>query len=457
MNFKLPKIQYASKIFQKQIVKRILPEVGRIKIGKKRHLTKGNQTLHIPQKLDHFLITKNFKDESGDYAVDYNLMERVASVTGENSERLTKIPIILPFNSPDLNLQIWFLSPDERQEGRLYCKGDGEKALRREGDIFKVVECPCDRLDEGKCKWFGRLNCIIRDADFFGGVWVFRTTSSRTVETLWRQMELFKSMFGTLSGLVFTLTINPEKVFTPNGFQTIYTVNLLYIPEWDDLRNTVLGKIFERVKKLSLPREEIEKEEKIASLMAPVILEEEEKIVEEIQEEFFPKYSEVSELSQEESQHGEIQKEAEEVKEEKAIEGLVEPEKQTKPQKIDFQQRIDFQKEKLVSETQINIIKKQLGNYIKSQGRDPESDIYLEKVKDLTFKEATQLINLLREKKERYAYNMLIKFIKEKSKDIDSSSGLTKSKTSKLFDEIKILDELEEIDLSELEEENDII
>ena len=267
-----------------------LPEIGRIKIGRKDESGR-------PRRLDHFILTFPFRGEDKQAVEDTELMKRIAALTGQKPNRLTRIPIRFAFDDPDLNLQVWFSC---FKGGRQWCFGDGHQARRLrdlKGGIRETVPCPCERVEPEysgpeKCKPFARLSCVVEGATRLGGVWVFRTTSWRSIRNLIATMQLYHRLTGgVLSGIRFWLTVTPTRASTPNGMQTIYVVNIEYWPQ-DDSRDPVEDlteqgrKILESRLRHRINIEQIEQQvkERLASLPYTEELE----AGEEIQDEFFP-------------------------------------------------------------------------------------------------------------------------------------------------------------------------
>lgn len=430
MNIEKAKIQLANKFFESRVIRRIFPEVGRIKIGEKRPYQKDGKVIYLPQKIDHFVITKNVRDESGNFVPDVELMKKVASITNQSPDKLLQIPVVFPFEMPELNFQIWLIC---FSEGKLLCKGDGSSAIRFQQDGTSIMmSCPCERLNypedtPGKCKAYGRLNCFIKGAPHFGGVWVFRTTSLRTIETIWRQMKQFFSITGGLSGFVFLLNLNQEKVLLKSTTRTIYTVSLLYDPSYDDLSDSPLGRLFEKGKiRRERIAEKLEEERKMLSWYSSAILEEEEKAEKDIQEEFFPK-SEIQEIIK--------------AVEEENVEETHESSTGEEPEEV---------KIKPANPAQINIIRRELGKYLAQEGINPDEDPYLSDMEFLSFDEAVNIIKMLKNREYAKAYSLLKTGKKTGTTVEDEEKKITQ-------DELKDLEELYDSDLEiEEVEDNDI-
>ncbi len=218
-------------------------EIGKIKIGNKgeeRTSSKTGKTFRLPQKLDHFIITTNFKDPHTDtFVPDVALMEQIASATNQDPNNLKFLPVMLLFDNPELNFIVRFSC---YKSAKAWCIGDGKKAFRLKNNYEREeVQCPCERVlpsynGNEKCKVFGRLTVLLQGVKRIGGCWVFRTTSWHTVRSIQSSMIFLRQLTGgILSGIPLMLTINPKAVIIPDGsLQTIYVVNLEY---WGDIES----------------------------------------------------------------------------------------------------------------------------------------------------------------------------------------------------------------------------
>ena len=230
-------------------VKGLVPgllEIGKIKAGikgKKIVSAKGNE-FRPPQKLDHFLITKNERDGNGDYLTDQTLtsvLMNTESCANKNGD-IVSIPIRLLYNDIDLNFPTRYAS---YVNGKLSCSGNGENARTLDG---RDVPCLCNRLDgaypgKDKCKINGSLSCIIDGANSLGGCYKFRTTSRNTCQNIIGAMSFYQAATGgLLAFLPFNLTIQPKSTTIPStgATTTIYVVSIVYAGTMDELRGAAL-------------------------------------------------------------------------------------------------------------------------------------------------------------------------------------------------------------------------
>jgi hypothetical protein len=218
------------------IIKGFLPglaERGKIKIGVKGEWIQSgnNKRFQPPQKLDHFRLTTLERDANNNFIED-TALTNLLMVQGE---KLTRIPVILLFDDIALNFQCRYSCFVGTSA---WCSGDGEYAHRRvdkNTKELKEVTCPCERINfdyEGtpKCKVNGKLSVIIDGAAIVGGVWVFRTTSFNSVQSIYSSLVLIKRITGgPLAGIPMDMVLSPKTAITPDGKTTkIYMVSLEY-------------------------------------------------------------------------------------------------------------------------------------------------------------------------------------------------------------------------------------
>lgn len=222
-----------------------LAEVGKVKIGRKgaeRQKTGGNGTYQQPVKLDHFVVTRLDRDQTGNFVTD----DAIHSMLG--AAELKRIPIELYFDAIEGNLFSRFACYQGRS---LWCSGDGEKAVRKNktGNVVKreLVNCPCERSDpeytgNDKCKLCATFSFAIRGANSVGGVWKFRTTSYNSVSAILSALTLIKINTGdVLAGLPLVLTFSKKSTTTPNGTATtIPVVSVEYDGDITKLRKAAL-------------------------------------------------------------------------------------------------------------------------------------------------------------------------------------------------------------------------
>jgi len=207
-----------------------LAEAGKIKIGGlgPERESKNKTKYRLPQKLDHFLITHTERNEAGDLEIDGEIMKNMER---DSDKKIRAIPIILHSDNID---EVFPTSYALYSGRRCACRGDGEKALRREikekqytGES-KTIECPCPYLqaNEGpKCKPNGKLFCSIAvpNSSIAGAVHIWRTTSMISINQMIGSLLQIQTICGTLRGLPLWLRVKPITVEPPGqGALTVY-------------------------------------------------------------------------------------------------------------------------------------------------------------------------------------------------------------------------------------------
>jgi hypothetical protein len=216
-----------------------LAEAGKIKIGglgPERKSGKGN-SFRPPLKFDHFLITGTERDGNDDLAIDDAMMTSlVDGGYADADSKLRAIPIVLHSDEID---EVFLTSYALYSGKRCACRGDGEKALRRELDkdkqytgAEKTIDCPCDYLDATagpKCKPNGKLFCSIAapNSAVAGAVHIWRTTSIISVQQMIGSLLQIKAICGTLRGIPLTLRVKPITVEPKNSAPiTVYVCHV---------------------------------------------------------------------------------------------------------------------------------------------------------------------------------------------------------------------------------------
>lgn len=221
-------------------VKGITPslfEAGKVKIGRKgkERPTQSGGTFQMPEKLDHFLITRTIRGQDNNFLLDEDLMK---SLPKDADDKIRRIPITLLYDDLSLNFQSRFACYSGRT---LSCSGDGENAnqaiVAQDKKItgYKTVPCPCHRSEFGykagsPCKLTGRLQFLIRGSERIGGVHVFRTTGRNSVVAITSSLALVQRITGGfLAGIPLDLVVSPKQVVDPDGKpQTVYLVAVEY-------------------------------------------------------------------------------------------------------------------------------------------------------------------------------------------------------------------------------------
>ena len=242
-------------------------EAGKIKIGKKAATARksaAGREWYPPEKLDHFLITKNTRTDGVNLDIDTEAMEPYGGEKGKP----TKLNIMFMFNPTitrsyskmNVDISANFVSFLSYYAGRLCaCRmnEDGATATRfRNGktklDPPQTVDCnpsDCPQHPEnrgvtgkpGLCKPTGILRCMLQNSPTVGGVYVFRTHSWNTVQNIDSSLRQIMAVTGgILSCVPLQLTLSPKQTQTAEDKPVvIYEANINYPDSPEHLLETV--------------------------------------------------------------------------------------------------------------------------------------------------------------------------------------------------------------------------
>lgn len=261
---------------------RRLNSAGNIKIGMKGAEVKSATTGTVfrpPSRLDHFILTTTERDGAGDFVIDTALMDKIKeSGRGLVNEagNIVGIPVRLLYEATDLNFPTRYAS---YVSGKLSCTGDGEFSQRRLDDFKVNHACPCPRLDAGydgkdKCKPNGKLTCVIDEANLFGQVHVFRTTSINSVMGILGGLDLLRAATkGHVSGIPLMLVVNNKSTVIPGSGAptTVQVVSLCYRGDMMALRESTL-QLLEQDRRYLLGMDELQAEARangVGDVVAP--------------------------------------------------------------------------------------------------------------------------------------------------------------------------------------------
>lgn len=167
------------------------PVLGRISIGR----VVDRDGKRLPEKDDEFTITSQVQGRDG--WIPHPLDQ---SLRGPSGGKLRAIPVLLPFNDPDLILRANY-SMFDRRTGRPLCVGNGATCRRSTAEGMQSLPCPapeaCGLAEAGGCKPYARMNVRIGDEDELG-TFVFRTTGFNSIRTLAARLHYLKALSGGL-------------------------------------------------------------------------------------------------------------------------------------------------------------------------------------------------------------------------------------------------------------------
>jgi hypothetical protein len=202
-------------------------EGGKIRAGNK--VMKNGKLL--PNATEYFIITtmRRKKDiDPNDPDTGFEIDEVIHKKVGEKPTRLA---VRLPCNQPDLNFITYY---GKYSSATTDCRGDGEIAETKDGEIIDCLGEDCPSFEKGECKKHGVLSVILEAAGRFGVVYKFRTTSRNSLDNLEASIDaLTVAAEGYPANVPLWLTLTPKETTIPNGpmkgkRKVIYMANLEY-------------------------------------------------------------------------------------------------------------------------------------------------------------------------------------------------------------------------------------
>lgn len=222
-----------------------LAEAGKIKIGGKGKeiTTKNGKKMRIPEKYDHFVITKMERDQHGNLIKD----QAIHKIIGEQPKELF---FTLLYDDIQLNFYTAFALYSGH---KCFCRGDGEKAIRmiktdkkdKKGqDIYKHQEiiCPagdCEYLINEQCKPCGILSAVLQNTQEMGIVHKFRTHAWNSVQNIMSSLAYIQMQTGgKLAGIPLKMSII-KKATEDHG--NVITVNVSFAGTPEQLAKAVVA------------------------------------------------------------------------------------------------------------------------------------------------------------------------------------------------------------------------
>ena len=195
---------------------RRLPRLGKIRLGiKVQYSTKLIEGIKVPlyrpKEVDYFVCPAEIQKVYGDEPKELNIM--------------------FPLNDPEAlfpQCYKWYGSG-----AGLKCRGDGETALRLNEDTKEMEErtCPCELLEEGKCKQVASLSFMMPGIKI-GGVYQIDLSSYHSIVDINSGLDYAMAMLGGRIAMVpFVLRRVPKETHAEGKKQVHYTLQLeLNIP-----------------------------------------------------------------------------------------------------------------------------------------------------------------------------------------------------------------------------------
>ncbi len=225
---------------------RRLPRLGKIRLGVKKKTQAGKE---YPAEVPYFVCPPE-----------------VEAVYGKTP---TAIDIMFPVEDDQFFFQQsykWYSA------SHLKCRGDGETAMRRAGDLtpdqkaemngelpkdenaLVEIACPCPLLEDGKCKQMGNLMVLIPKVSL-AGVYQIDTGSFHNIVNLNSAIDYTRSLVGRIALVPMVLKRRPQSIEYQGKKAMHYLLSLEYqgtIASINAMRQNA-ALIMENVKTLTLP------------------------------------------------------------------------------------------------------------------------------------------------------------------------------------------------------------
>jgi len=186
---------------------RYLPRRGKIGLGVK---VAGHNGGERPREVPYFVLDDPSAHPIVDAFLDLNLIDAAKADAWKKGQRgPTSLPVVLPSNDPSVIFPSSYEAWGRSAKGNAIslCRGNGRTAHRlhrtgNNGDAQLVEQpCPCEWLDEGKCRPIYRLLFVIPMVDAFG-VWQIDTSAISSYNQVRDDFEFIRLYYGRIAGLV---------------------------------------------------------------------------------------------------------------------------------------------------------------------------------------------------------------------------------------------------------------
>jgi len=212
--------------------KRRLPRLGKLRLGIKKKSAKSGA--EYPAEVDYFVVPDEVKKIYGD--------------------KPTEIDVMLPLDDID---SIFPVSYKFYGSGKgLKCNGDGEVAYGVDEKTKEMTEkkCPCNLLDDGKCKQSGTLSVMLQKINV-GGVYQITTSSFNSIVDLASGIDYVKALIGRVAMVPLKLRRVATETHHDEKKQTHYTLQLVLdanIDAINQLRSDTI-RVLEHTSRIALP------------------------------------------------------------------------------------------------------------------------------------------------------------------------------------------------------------
>lgn len=212
--------------------KRRLPRLGKIRLGiKKKSMRTGAE---FPEEVPYFVVPEEIKKVYGD--------------------KPTELDVMLPIDDIE---SVFPVSYKYYGSGKgLKCTGDGEIAYYADEKTKEIIEkkCPCENLDNSKCKQSGTLNVILHKINV-GGVYQITTSSFNSIIDVASGLDYVRALVGRFAMVPLKLRRIATETHHNDKKQIHYTMQIILdasIDAINQLRSDTM-RVLEHTTKIALP------------------------------------------------------------------------------------------------------------------------------------------------------------------------------------------------------------
>jgi hypothetical protein len=184
--------------------RRRLPRIGRIRLGLKAVTTTGKE---YPKEVEYFVVPEEVKKIYGD--------------------KPTELDIMFPLN--DLNAVFPCAYKHYGSGKGLKCSGDGEVAHRVNENTKEIeqISCPCNLLEEKKCKQTGTLMAMLPKVSV-GGIYQCTTSSINSIIDINSGLDYVSALLGRFAMVPLKLRRVKTETHHDDKKQNHYTLQVIF-------------------------------------------------------------------------------------------------------------------------------------------------------------------------------------------------------------------------------------
>jgi len=212
--------------------KRRLPRLGKIRLGIKKKSSKTGA--EYPAEVPYFVVPDEVRKVYGDKPTEIDVMFPLDDID-------TVFPVSYKFYGSGKGLK---------------CNGDGEIAYCADEKTKEVIEkkCPCEQLENGKCKQSGTLSVILQKINV-GGVYQINTSSFNSIVDLASGIDYVRALIGRVAMVPLKLRRVATETHHEEKKQTHYTLQVILDANIDAI-NMLRGdtiRVLEHTSRIALP------------------------------------------------------------------------------------------------------------------------------------------------------------------------------------------------------------